>query len=206
MRQYCESIYETKRWKTREVLVGNVGVGGNNPVRIQSMTTSSTRDVEATVDQIVRLADAGCEIVRVTVQGMKEADACEGIVNLLRQKGYTIPVVADIRPDGDSRKWRHCQHRRTGATQVPFRRGCRALAAGRGRRSHGDFPGAVGTLHSDDGNRARAVRGFSQCLAGGGWVGGCRSGKNRLGSAGAGIPGGCRAARDHCRVQSGALG
>ena len=96
MRQYCESIYETKRWKTREVLVGNVGVGGNNPVRIQSMTTSSTRDVEATVDQIVRLADAGCEIVRVTVQGMKEADACEGIVNLLRQKGYTIPVVADI--------------------------------------------------------------------------------------------------------------
>lgn len=84
------------RWKTREVLVGHVGVGGDNPIRIQSMTTSSTRDVEATIDQIVRLADVGCEIARVTVQGMKEADACEGIKNGLLQRGYTIPLVADI--------------------------------------------------------------------------------------------------------------
>lgn len=84
------------RWKTREVLVGHVGVGGDNPIRIQSMTTSSTRDIEATIDQIVRLADAGCEIARVTVQGMKEADACEGIKNGLLQRGYTIPLVADI--------------------------------------------------------------------------------------------------------------
>jgi (E)-4-hydroxy-3-methylbut-2-enyl-diphosphate synthase len=76
--------------------VGNIGVGGNNPVRIQSMTTSSTRDIEATIDQIVRLADAGCEIARVTVQGMKEADSCEGIKNGLLQRGYTIPLVADI--------------------------------------------------------------------------------------------------------------
>jgi (E)-4-hydroxy-3-methylbut-2-enyl-diphosphate synthase len=94
--KYCESIWKTQRWKTRSVLVGNVGVGGNNPVRIQSMTTSSTRDVDATIDQIIRLADAGCEIARVTVQGIKEADACEGIKNGLLQKGYTIPVVADI--------------------------------------------------------------------------------------------------------------
>ena len=62
-------------------MVGNVGVGGHNPVRIQSMTTSSTRDVEATIDQIMKLADAGCEIARVTVQGIKEADACEHIKN-----------------------------------------------------------------------------------------------------------------------------
>jgi (E)-4-hydroxy-3-methylbut-2-enyl-diphosphate synthase len=96
MIKYCESIFKTKRWKTREVLVGNVGVGGDNPVRIQSMTTSSTRDVEATIDQIIRLADVGCEIARVTVQGMKEADACEGIKNGLLQRGYEIPVVADI--------------------------------------------------------------------------------------------------------------
>lgn len=96
MIKYCESIYRTKRRKTREVLVGHVGVGGNNPVRIQSMTTSSTRDVEATIDQIMRLADTGCEIARVTVQGMKEADACEGIKNGLLQRGYTIPLVADI--------------------------------------------------------------------------------------------------------------
>jgi (E)-4-hydroxy-3-methylbut-2-enyl-diphosphate synthase len=87
---------ENKRWVTREVLVGNVGVGGKNPVRIQSMTTSNTRDVQATVDQIIRLADSGCEIARVTVQGKKEAEACGEIKNLLVQKGYSIPLVADI--------------------------------------------------------------------------------------------------------------
>jgi len=94
--KYNESIYETKRWKTREVKVGTVGVGGDNPIRIQSMTTSPTHDIEATVMQIIRLADAGCEIARVTVQGKKEASACEGIKNSLIQKGYTIPLVADI--------------------------------------------------------------------------------------------------------------
>jgi (E)-4-hydroxy-3-methylbut-2-enyl-diphosphate synthase len=96
MIKYCESIYQTKRWKTREVMVGNVGVGGDNPVRIQSMTTSSTRDVEATIEQILRLADAGCEIARVTVQGMKEAEACEEIKNGLIQRGCMMPLVADI--------------------------------------------------------------------------------------------------------------
>lgn len=94
--KYCESIAYTKRRRTSVVMVGDVGIGGANPVRIQSMTTSSTRDVEATIDQAMRLADAGCEIVRVTVQGMKEADACEGIKNGLLQRGYTIPLVADI--------------------------------------------------------------------------------------------------------------
>lgn len=96
MLKYCESIYITKRWKTREVLIGDVGVGGKNPVRIQSMTTSNTRDPQATIEQIIRLADAGCEIARVTVQGMKEADACEQIKNGLLQRGFTIPLVADI--------------------------------------------------------------------------------------------------------------
>lgn len=89
-------MQQNRKWKTREVLVGNIGVGGDNPVRIQSMTTSDTRDVEATISQIMKLADHGCEIARVTVQGMKEADACEEIKNGLIQKGYTIPVVADI--------------------------------------------------------------------------------------------------------------
>jgi len=91
-----EKIYQTIRRKTREVMVGNVGVGGDNPIRVQSMTTSDTRDVEGTVEQIIRLAEAGCEIARVTVQGKKEAEACEGIKNGLIQKGYTIPLVADI--------------------------------------------------------------------------------------------------------------
>ena len=94
--RYCESTYQTKRWKTRQVMVGNVGVGGDNPVRIQSMTTSNTRDIEVTAEQIMRLADTGCEIARVTVQGKKEAEACEGIKNTLVQKGYSIPLVADI--------------------------------------------------------------------------------------------------------------
>ncbi len=94
--KYCEEVYQTIRWKTREVKVGSVGVGGNNPVRIQSMTTSNTRDVKATAEQIIRLADCGCEIARVTVQGMKEADACEGIKDELVKRGYTIPLVADI--------------------------------------------------------------------------------------------------------------
>jgi (E)-4-hydroxy-3-methylbut-2-enyl-diphosphate synthase len=94
--KYCPSVNETVRWKTREVMVGKVGVGGDNPVRIQSMTTSSTRDIEGTIEQIKKLADYGCEIARVTVQGKKEAAACEGIKNGLLKQGYDIPLVADI--------------------------------------------------------------------------------------------------------------
>lgn len=94
--KYCPSIHRTERFKTREIKVGSIGVGGNNPIRIQSMTTSNTRDVDGTVDQVIRLADAGCEIVRLTVQGKKEAESCEAIKNTLIQKGYTIPLVADI--------------------------------------------------------------------------------------------------------------
>lgn len=93
---YCSSTFKTERRKTRVVMVGDVGIGGDNPVRIQSMTTSNTRDVAATIDQAMRLADHGCEIVRVTVQGMKEAEACEEIRNGLLQRGYTVPLVADI--------------------------------------------------------------------------------------------------------------
>ncbi|KAF3361528.1 4-hydroxy-3-methylbut-2-en-1-yl diphosphate synthase [Chlamydiales bacterium STE3] len=96
MIKYCESVFTTKRWRTREVRVGDVGVGGANPIRIQSMTTSNTRDVEGTIDQVIRLVDAGCEIVRITVQGMKEAEAFEAIKNGLLKKGYAVPLVADI--------------------------------------------------------------------------------------------------------------
>ena len=96
LKKYCESVYRAKRFPTRVVMVGNVPVGGDNPVRIQSMTTSTTRDVEATIEQAIRLADAGCEIVRVTVQGMKEAEACEHIKNGLIKRGYSTPLVADI--------------------------------------------------------------------------------------------------------------
>ena len=77
-------------------MVGNVALGADHPVRIQSMTTSDTRNVVDTTEQIMRLADVGCEIARVTVQGLKEADACEEIKNRLIQRGYSIPLVADI--------------------------------------------------------------------------------------------------------------
>lgn len=93
---YCNSVFASSRFKTREVKVGKIGVGASNPVRIQSMTTSNTRDVEATIEQAMRLADVGCEIVRVTVQGIKEAESCEAIKNGLVQRGYDIPLVADI--------------------------------------------------------------------------------------------------------------
>ncbi len=96
MKRYCESIYRTTRWNTREIRVGAIGIGGSNPVRIQSMTTSNTRDAEATAAQIMKLSDQGCELVRVTVQGKKEAESCEAIKNLLVQHGYSIPLIADI--------------------------------------------------------------------------------------------------------------
>lgn len=94
--KYCETIYQTRRFPTREVKIGDVGVGGANPIRIQSMTTSNTRDIEATGAQILRLAEAGCEIARVTVQGKKEAEALEGIKTFLLHRGARIPLVADI--------------------------------------------------------------------------------------------------------------
>ena len=94
--RYCPFIFKTERFKTRVVKVGAVEVGGNNPVRIQSMTTTDTRDAQKTAQQIMKLADFGCEIARVTVQGMKEAYSCEEIKSILIQKGYNIPLVADI--------------------------------------------------------------------------------------------------------------
>ncbi len=63
---YCASRFHTVRRPTHEVLIGGVGVGGTNPVRIQSMTTSDTQDVAATVRQCIALAEVGCEIVRIT--------------------------------------------------------------------------------------------------------------------------------------------
>lgn len=96
MPYYCNAIYKTERRRTRVVKIGDVGVGGDHPIRIQSMTTSNTRDVQATIEQCLRLEQAGCEIIRVTVQGMKEAEACEAIKNGLLQKGCKVPLVADI--------------------------------------------------------------------------------------------------------------
>ncbi len=85
-----------KKFITREVLIGNIALGKNNPIRIQSMTNTKTEDVEATTTQILQLYDHGCEIARVTVQGQKQAYSLEKIKNLLIKKKCFIPLVADI--------------------------------------------------------------------------------------------------------------
>ncbi|CAI5518354.1 unnamed protein product [Closterium sp. Naga37s-1] len=94
--QYADSVSKTVRRKTRTVMVGNVAVGSDHPIRVQTMTTSDTKNVQATVEEVMRIADRGAEICRITVQGRKEAEACEQIKNKLVQANYNIPLVADI--------------------------------------------------------------------------------------------------------------
>ena len=96
MQIYCPSLIKYQRWQTREVMVGNVGVGGKNPIRIQSMTTTDTLDTIGTIEQSIRMINAGCEIVRVTAPSIKEAENLQAIRDGLREKGYYTPLVADI--------------------------------------------------------------------------------------------------------------
>ncbi len=94
---YCTSRFRTVRRETREVRVGAVGVGGANPVRIQSMTTSDTQDVPATVRQSIALAEAGCEIVRVTAPNVAAAKCLAEIRARFSAAGFAaVPLVADI--------------------------------------------------------------------------------------------------------------
>lgn len=94
---YCASRYHTVRRPTHEVLVGSVGVGGKNPVRIQSMTTSDTQDVAATVRQCIALAEVGCEIVRITAPNVAAAKCLKPIRAQFSAAGFgAIPLVADI--------------------------------------------------------------------------------------------------------------
>ncbi len=88
--------YRTRRRPTREVRIGDVGVGGTNPIRVQSMTNTDTMDTKATADQIERLADAGCEIARVTAPSIRDAENLAEIMKTLAARGVRIPVVADI--------------------------------------------------------------------------------------------------------------
>ncbi len=94
---YCASRFRTVRRPTREVAVGSVRVGGSNPVRIQSMTTSDTQDVAATVRQSIALAEVGCEIVRVTAPNVQAARCLRDIRAALTSAGWgSVPIVADI--------------------------------------------------------------------------------------------------------------
>jgi len=96
MKKYCNSLTEYSRYKTREVYVGEVPLGGNNPIRIQSMTITDTMNTKATVEQTIRMVDAGCEYVRITAPSMNEAKNLENIKNELRKRGYSVPLIADI--------------------------------------------------------------------------------------------------------------
>jgi (E)-4-hydroxy-3-methylbut-2-enyl-diphosphate synthase len=94
---YCASRFHTVRRPTIEVKVGSVGVGGSNPIRIQSMTTSDTQDVDATVRQSVALAEVGCEIVRITAPNVQAARCLKDIRARLNASGFSqVPLVADI--------------------------------------------------------------------------------------------------------------
>ena len=107
--QYCPDLFSYQRRDSREVMVGNVGIGGGNPIRIQSMITSDTRDVEASVKQVLDLAEAGCEIVRITAQTRKYAEFLKPISEEVRAAGVEVPLVADIhfKPDAamEAAKW-----------------------------------------------------------------------------------------------------
>lgn len=94
--QYCESLTEYKRLKTREVRIGNLLLGGNNPIRVQTMTTTDTMDTAATVAQTIRCIEAGAELVRITAPSKKEAENLQNIKDELHKRGYTVPLVADI--------------------------------------------------------------------------------------------------------------
>jgi len=94
--RYCNSLTEYSRFVTREVAIGDVPLGGDNPIRIQSMTTTDTMNTMGTVEQSIRMINAGCEYVRITAPSIKEAQNLAEIKKQLRQRGYTTPLVADI--------------------------------------------------------------------------------------------------------------
>ena len=106
---YCQNLLQYTRRPTREVKVGNLGIGGENPVRVQSMITSDTRDTEACVAETLALAEVGCEIVRITAQTRVYAANLENITRGVRAAGCQVPLVADIhfKPDAamEAAKW-----------------------------------------------------------------------------------------------------
>jgi (E)-4-hydroxy-3-methylbut-2-enyl-diphosphate synthase len=94
--KYCNSLTEYSRLKTVEVNIGNIGFGGGNPIRLQSMTTTDTMDTQLSIEQAIRMIDAGCELVRYTAPSKKEAENLKAIRLGLDAIGYTTPIVADI--------------------------------------------------------------------------------------------------------------
>jgi (E)-4-hydroxy-3-methylbut-2-enyl-diphosphate synthase len=95
-KKYSNSLSTYSRIETLEVFVGNVGLGGNNPIRLQSMTTTDTMDTAGSVEQSMRMIEAGCEIIRFTAPSIKEAENLAPIKKILNDLGYDTPLVADI--------------------------------------------------------------------------------------------------------------
>ena len=93
---YCQSIYNYSRYPTRVVNIGDVPLGGNNPIRVQSMTTTDTMDTKNTVEQSIRMIEAGSEYVRITAPSINEAKNLLNIKKELRLRGYNTPLIADI--------------------------------------------------------------------------------------------------------------
>src|SRR5436305_13156529 len=106
---YCKSPFVYQRRLTRKVKVGNVGIGGANPIRVQSMITCDTMDTEASIQQTIELAKVGCEIVRITAPTVKDSRNLENILKGLRARDCDVPIVADIhfKPDAamEAAKW-----------------------------------------------------------------------------------------------------
>lgn len=97
MKDYFKiNLFKYKRRSSIPVKIGDIGIGGNNPIRIQSMTTTDTMNTNATVDQTIRMINAGCELVRVTAPSINDAKNLKNIKYELKKKGFNIPLVADI--------------------------------------------------------------------------------------------------------------
>ncbi len=93
---YCSSFFKRERYKTSVVYLSELGLGGDHPIRIQSMTTTDTMNTSASIEESIRMIDAGCEIVRLTAPSKKDAENLRSIKNGLLQRGYSTPLVADI--------------------------------------------------------------------------------------------------------------
>jgi (E)-4-hydroxy-3-methylbut-2-enyl-diphosphate synthase len=106
---YAADLFSYTRRSSREVMVGDLGFGGSHPIRIQSMITSDTMDTEACVEQTLRLAEAGCEMVRITAPTVKDAANLKNIREELNRLGCRVPLVADIhfKPEAalEAAKW-----------------------------------------------------------------------------------------------------
>ena len=89
-KEYCDSMATRTRRKTRCVMVGDVGVGGDNPIRLQSMTTTNTMDTKSTIEQSIRMIEAGCEIVRITAPSINDAKNLKNIRDGLKSKVFII--------------------------------------------------------------------------------------------------------------------